>query len=123
MVSSHDNVEPFSKAMMFDPVPNVAYSPIHLLDHLPAFWGIWSIFVPGRIWFSKIQGDKVQVLLVEPFPNHLVDVQSPICLVRMIIESRFYLPHFHSLSLVGGCCAREMQRPCFETLEQNVNIS
>lgn len=120
MVSSDNKVETVSKAKVLDSVPDVAHGTIHLSNHLLAFWGIWSIFVTSFIWFSKVQRDKVQVLLAEPLSNHFVDVQSPVCFIRMIIETWFHLPHADSLSFVGGCCTREMQGSCFETLEEYV---
>ncbi|TNN47036.1 hypothetical protein EYF80_042769 [Liparis tanakae] len=66
VVSRDDDVEPLSEVMVLDLFPDVAHRTVHLLDHLTTFWGIWSVFMSGRIRFSEVQGDKVQVLLRKP---------------------------------------------------------
>ena len=81
MVGCDDNIEAVSQAMVFDLVSDVAHSAVNLLDHLSAFWGIWSIFMSYQIRFSKVQCDKVKVIFVEPLSNHFVNVQLPICLI------------------------------------------
>lgn len=71
-----------------------------------------------QIRLSKVQRHKVQILAMEPVSHHLVDVEPPICLVGVVIESGLHLFDPDLLTPVLSGRAGEVQGAGLQALEE-----